>query len=104
MNTLLSLLTPFQWGAVAVAAVAIVWLYSDKIFAMFPAKSAVPTTTATVKAGVPTRRQALDYLDALYAYFESEKCKEGMDAIRLSVTHAFHEHDAQGNAVATGGK
>lgn len=76
-------------GGVVAFGLYAIYAYWDVIKTKLPGGS---TTVKTTKPGIPTRRQALDYLDALYIYFEDEGCKEGMGAIKLAVTHAFHEH------------
>lgn len=63
------------------------------------AKLGGSTTVTTPKPGnIPTRRQVLDYADAIYTYFEDENCKEGMAAVEIVVKHAFHEHPQQSDA------
>lgn len=98
-------LTPFNLGLIGAAAVAIVLInFGPAIWAWInKPRATTTTTTTTVKPGVPSRREVLDYLDASYTYFEDEKCKEGMTAIQTAVTHAFHEHDSEGNAVPVAG-
>lgn len=102
-------MTPFNWGLVAAAVVAIIlinlpwqailaWLTTPRSTAPPPIGTPAP------KAGVPTRRQVLDYADAIYTYFEDDDCKEGMAAIEIVVKHAFHEHDTEGHPTTTGGK
>lgn len=98
MSFLTGLLTPFQWTAIGVFVVAMLVINRQSVAAMFSGwKLPSIGTTEKDKAGIPTRRELLDYLTASYAYFESEGCKEGMEAIGTAVEHAFHEHDEAGN-------
>lgn len=93
---------PWQWALIAGAGVFVAFLQWPNISgAAGKVKSAISGATKT-SGDVPARREVLDYLDGCYSFFESVKCKEGMAAITTAVTHAFHEHDAQGNVIEGG--
>lgn len=107
----LTMLTPFQWGAIGIAAAVLLFMYGKDILAWWntPRANVPPPppqigTTAPPKPGIPTRGQVFDYADAIYSYFEEENCKEGMAAIETVVKHAFHKHDSEGHPTTTGAK
>lgn len=96
-------LSPWMWYAIAGVAVFLLVMWQKELLAWWntPKSIAPGTTSPTVKAGTPTRREVLDYLDASHAYFDSINCDPGKKSISEAVKHAFDEHESEGHPTTT---